>query len=142
MSDSRPSQEPNARGQYNISIHQSYRLNGSDYYTIFDLPINVSNSIPLNVTVQNNTNPAPGPLVNDSGKTERVSCGVLENKLLDYNSMINGTKTPQTQPYIGGPVLVGNYAGANGSPGKGLASAQQIPGALIWTVLLLLVITV
>jgi hypothetical protein len=28
-----------ARGDYNISIHQNYRLNGSNFYTIFNLPI-------------------------------------------------------------------------------------------------------
>ncbi|KAJ4383610.1 putative lipase atg15 [Didymella sp. IMI 355093] len=28
-----------ARGAYNVSIHQSFRLNGSDFYTIFNLPV-------------------------------------------------------------------------------------------------------
>jgi hypothetical protein len=31
-----------------ISIRQNFRLNGKDYYTIFDLPISVTNSIPKN----------------------------------------------------------------------------------------------
>ncbi|KAF9761569.1 hypothetical protein IL306_003774 [Fusarium sp. DS 682] len=34
------------RGVYNISIRQNFRLNGDDHYTIFDIPINVTNSIP------------------------------------------------------------------------------------------------
>ncbi|TDZ30139.1 hypothetical protein C8035_v003221 [Colletotrichum spinosum] len=34
------------RGAYNISIRQNYRLNGEDHYTIFDVPISVTNSIP------------------------------------------------------------------------------------------------
>ncbi|KAK4156950.1 WD40 repeat-like protein [Chaetomidium leptoderma] len=34
------------RGVYNISIRQSFRLNGEDHYTIFDLPISVTNGIP------------------------------------------------------------------------------------------------
>ncbi|WJG34470.1 uncharacterized protein FOBCDRAFT_246808 [Fusarium oxysporum Fo47] len=34
------------RGVYNISIRQNFRLNGDDHYTIFDVPINVTNSIP------------------------------------------------------------------------------------------------
>ncbi|KAK4031663.1 hypothetical protein C8A01DRAFT_21160 [Parachaetomium inaequale] len=34
------------RGVYNVSIRQSFRLNGTDHYTIFDLPISVTNSIP------------------------------------------------------------------------------------------------
>lgn len=29
-----------------ISIRQNFRLNGDDHYTIFDVPINVTNSIP------------------------------------------------------------------------------------------------
>ncbi|KAI1333422.1 hypothetical protein F5Y16DRAFT_13546 [Xylariaceae sp. FL0255] len=33
------------RGSYNISIRQNFRLNGSNHYTIFDLPISVTNSI-------------------------------------------------------------------------------------------------
>ncbi|KAF5593603.1 retinal short-chain dehydrogenase reductase [Fusarium subglutinans] len=33
------------RGVYNISIRQNFRLNGDDHYTIFDVPINVTNSI-------------------------------------------------------------------------------------------------
>jgi len=34
-----------ARGDYNITIHQNFRLNGSDYYSIFNLPISVTNGI-------------------------------------------------------------------------------------------------
>ena len=103
---------PNARGVYNISIHQSYRLNNSDYYTIFDLPINVSNSIPLNTSAgqQGGSDPQTGPVSSSGG---RVSCDALENPLLDYDAMMKSTKTPATQPYLGGPVLVGNYAGYN-----------------------------
>ncbi|KAK4128746.1 hypothetical protein N657DRAFT_563142 [Parathielavia appendiculata] len=50
------------RGAYNVSIRQSFRLNGQDHYTVFDLPISVSNSIPAS----------------DS----RPSCDVLDNPLL------------------------------------------------------------
>jgi hypothetical protein len=32
--------------------------------------------------------------------------------------MMSGTKAPSTQPYIGGPVLVGNYNSPNGSIGN------------------------
>lgn len=35
-----------ARNQ--ISIRQNFRLNGTDYYTVFDLPISVTNSIAAN----------------------------------------------------------------------------------------------
>ncbi|KAL2271225.1 hypothetical protein VTJ83DRAFT_596 [Remersonia thermophila] len=38
------------RGTYNVSIRQSFRLNGQDHYTVFDLPISVTNSIPPSLT--------------------------------------------------------------------------------------------
>jgi hypothetical protein len=123
------SNEQSARGVYNISIHQSYRLNGTNYYTIFDLPINVSNSIPLNASSQQNgNNPAPGPRDANGG---RSSCSSLDNPLLDYNKMMQGTKIPSTQPYIGGPVLVGNYNGFNGNPKSGMAFHNDIPITLL-----------
>jgi len=50
------------RGVYNISIRQSFRLNGEDHYTIFDLPISVTNSIPAN--------------------DKRPSCDALNNPML------------------------------------------------------------
>ncbi|CCC06183.1 hypothetical protein SMACR_00401 [Sordaria macrospora] len=50
------------RGSYNISIRQSFRLNGEDHYTIFDLPISVTNSI--------------------SKREDRPSCQALDNPLL------------------------------------------------------------
>jgi len=56
-----------ARGPYNISIHQNFRLNGTDLYTIFDLPIEVTNSIPAN----------------DS----RPSCDSLNNDLLTQEEL-------------------------------------------------------
>jgi len=45
-----------------ISLRQSFRLNGQDHYTIFDLPISVTNSIPASDT--------------------RPSCDELNNPLL------------------------------------------------------------
>jgi hypothetical protein len=59
-------------------MHQSFRLNGSDYYTIFDLPIQVTNSIP------------------DSGM--RPTCDSLNNKLLPANQT-NATGPPTILPY-------------------------------------------
>jgi hypothetical protein len=101
---------PSARGVYNITIHQAFRLNGSEYYTIFDLPINVSNGIPLATSVTAGNNPQAGPVAIDpAGGIARVACEALENPLLDWDAMMKGTKVPATQPYIGGPVLVGNY---------------------------------
>lgn len=45
-----------------ISIRQNFALNGEDHYTVFDVPISVTNSIPKS--------------------DDRPSCDVLVNKLL------------------------------------------------------------
>ena len=50
------------RAATQISIRQSFRLNGKDHYTIFDLPISVTNSIPAS--------------------ENRTSCDALNNPLL------------------------------------------------------------
>ncbi|KAL2124631.1 hypothetical protein VTJ04DRAFT_996 [Mycothermus thermophilus] len=50
------------RGVYNVSIRQSFRLNGEDHYTVFDLPISVTNSIPESLS--------------------RPQCDELDNELL------------------------------------------------------------
>jgi hypothetical protein len=64
-------------------MHQSFRLNGSDYYTIFDLPIQVTNSIPAN----------------DS----RSSCDSLNNQLLQ-GDQVNATGPPAILPYSVGKI--------------------------------------
>ncbi|KAF2422165.1 hypothetical protein EJ08DRAFT_640987 [Tothia fuscella] len=68
-----------ARGSYNISMHQAFRLNGSDYYTIFDLPIQVTNEI------------------RDNGS--RPSCDLLNNPLL-ANQQVNATGPRLALPYV------------------------------------------
>jgi len=50
-----------------ISIRQNFRLNGTEQYTIFDLPIQVTNSI--------------------SESANRSSCDSLSNPLLDWNEV-------------------------------------------------------
>lgn len=50
------------RGNYNISIRQNFVMNGTDYYTIFDVPIAVTNSI--------------------DNATGRADCDALDNPLL------------------------------------------------------------
>jgi hypothetical protein len=40
--------------------------------------------------------------------------------------MMGGTKAPSTQPYIGGPVLVGNYNGSNGNKNGALQRSADI----------------
>lgn len=60
--DGQPSTADSDRGIYNISIRQNFRLNGTDYYTIFDLPISVTNSI--------------------DNSTSRPDCDAVNNPLL------------------------------------------------------------
>ncbi|KAI0102218.1 hypothetical protein GGR51DRAFT_528156 [Nemania sp. FL0031] len=45
IGDGKPDSSDSDRGAYNISIRQNFRLNGEDHYTIFDVPISVTNSI-------------------------------------------------------------------------------------------------
>ncbi|KAK4251864.1 hypothetical protein C7999DRAFT_10416 [Corynascus novoguineensis] len=61
------------RGVYNISIRQSFRLDGEDHYTVFDLPISVTNSIPASI--------------------ERPSCDTLDNPLLTHEEILASADT-------------------------------------------------
>ncbi|KAH8676265.1 hypothetical protein BX600DRAFT_198055 [Xylariales sp. PMI_506] len=62
VGDGSPTSSTSDRGEYNISIRQNFRLNGVDHYTIFDVPISVTNSIPA--------------------ASNRSSCDSLDNPLL------------------------------------------------------------
>ncbi|KAJ5836501.1 Mannosyltransferase 1 CMT1, partial [Penicillium robsamsonii] len=74
--------EDSARGAYNISMHQSFRWNGTDYYTVFDLPISVTNSIPES--------------------NDRVDCDLLENKLLSAAEIGESSDSLPGQPWVEG----------------------------------------
>lgn len=67
VGDGTATDSTSARGAYNISIRQNFRLNGTDMYTIFDLPIKVTNSIPAS--------------------NNRASCASLNNPLLDQATL-------------------------------------------------------
>ncbi|KFY04649.1 hypothetical protein O988_00641 [Pseudogymnoascus sp. VKM F-3808] len=73
-----------ARGAYNVSIHQSFRLNGTEYYTVFNLPISVTNSI------QESKN--------------QSSCESLTNPLLGWDKVVDSTVvlTPNEYPWTDG----------------------------------------
>ncbi|KAH6643624.1 hypothetical protein C7974DRAFT_300581 [Boeremia exigua] len=86
-----------ARGAYNISIHESFRLNGSDFYTIFNLPISVTNKIDEFPGAQQLlTDPKPGPLSANGG---RMGCAMLENVVLGQDELLASVKNPARQPY-------------------------------------------
>jgi hypothetical protein len=80
-------------------MHQSFRLNGSNYYTIFDLPIAVTNQI--------------------SANNSRANCNSLNNPLL-RGEQVNATGPPTVLPYSVGKV---QGAGAALRPGSVLLMA-------------------
>jgi len=103
-----------ARGVYNISIRQSFRLNSTNYYTIFDLPIAVTNSIPT--------------------ASNRPNCSTLQNPLLPPDQVAASADVilPQDFPWTNGngvqtavpspsPSSTSSTAGGSGS-GSGSAT--------------------
>ncbi|KAL1963939.1 hypothetical protein VTN77DRAFT_7614 [Rasamsonia byssochlamydoides] len=85
------------RGAYNISLHQSFRWNGTDYYTVFDLPISVTNSIDAS-----------------SSSGQRVDCALIENPLLDPAQIASSS-----DQLPGSPWIIDNSTGTLTSPGSG-----------------------
>jgi len=116
-----------ARGDYNISIHQNYRLNGVNRYTIFNLPISVTNSISqFPGAGQLTTKPAPGPLSANGG---RMSCNLLQNPMVDFETQVNSVNNPPGQPMQDlklqtTPRKDGGQVGANGVGGNGNGNGQ------------------
>ncbi|KAL5375297.1 hypothetical protein DPSP01_011307 [Paraphaeosphaeria sporulosa] len=130
-----------ARGEYNISIHQNFRLNGSDFYSVFNLPISVTNSISqFPGARQLLTNPAPGPLSANGG---RMSCGMISNPMMNFTALVRSVNNPPGQPYQAIPIettprddggQIGGPGVANGNgrkPAGGTAEGQVgngVPG--------------
>lgn len=81
-------------------MHQSFRWNGTDYYTVFDLPISVTNSI--------------------SESAERVDCAALENKLLSGAEVEKSSDKLPGQPWV--------QAGSSASSTKTSAGAGVLKG--------------
>ncbi|KAH7064364.1 hypothetical protein BKA63DRAFT_171864 [Paraphoma chrysanthemicola] len=108
-----------ARGEYNISIHQNYRLNGDSHYTIFNLPISVTNSISrFPGAGQLQTKPIPGPLSANGG---RVGCANIENQMVAFEQLVQSVNNPSGQP--GQDIAIQTSArgdgGQVGGPGSG-----------------------
>lgn len=114
-----------ARGEYNISIHQNYRLNGNDRYTIFNLPISVTNSISrFPGAGQLSTNPVPGPL---SGTGGRMSCDSIGNPMMDFQALVNSVNNPPGQPMqdIALETTARSDGGQVGPPGQDSGQARR-----------------
>lgn len=88
-----------ARGLYNVSFHQSFRLNGSDYYTVFNLPVAVTNRIDTS--------------------DKRSPCNSLLNTLLTAEEVQRSANvmTPEQYPWTNGSgvqVVIPNSGISNG----------------------------
>ncbi|CZT47889.1 uncharacterized protein RSE6_08512 [Rhynchosporium secalis] len=105
-----------AKGIYNISIHQNFRLNGTDLYTIFDLPIRITNSI--------------------SSTSSRPSCDSLTNPLLDQASL-NASANSFTR--IPGTPIQGG--GKDGTSGAGMVD-WRTSGHWVWMGVFVLVVCI
>lgn len=117
--------EGGARGDYNISIHQNYKLNGFDRYTIFNLPISVSNSINrFPGAGQLSTNPIPGPLSANGG---RMQCENIQNQMVDFQTQVASVNNPPGQPIQDIPIETSGRGdgGQVGGPGQDDASGGQ-----------------
>ncbi|PLB33137.1 uncharacterized protein BDW47DRAFT_130728 [Aspergillus candidus] len=90
-----------ARGKYNISMHQSFRWRGVEHYTVFDLPISVSNSI--------------------EESDERVDCASVENELLDAGALAASNDTLDEVPWVGEVGASGEEADADAAVGSARA---------------------
>ncbi|OAL32290.1 hypothetical protein AYO22_00312 [Fonsecaea multimorphosa] len=75
-----------------VSIHQSFRINGTGYYTIFNLPIQVTNSIPNTTQL--------------AASGTRPSCALRNNLLQNQTSQDVSVSPPSSQPYFGGALSV------------------------------------
>ena len=93
--------EGSARGETNISIHQSFRWNGTECYTVFDLPISVTNSI------------------EDNGN--RTDCASLENERLSSEDVVASVDELPSKPWIGGDA----QSGVSDGSGEGAAGMAR-----------------
>lgn len=100
-----PTTADSARGAYNISIRQNFRLNNTDHYTVFDLPISVTNSID-NSTTRPDCDSLNNPLLTpqDIDASAANSVGIL---FAPGDSQIVQVKLNSTDPSAGGQGLGG-----------------------------------
>ncbi|GFN12347.1 propionyl-CoA carboxylase beta chain, mitochondrial [Aspergillus tubingensis] len=93
------------RGDYNVSVHQSFRWDGTDYYTVFELPISVTNAI--------------------EESEERVDCAVLENEWVGWEVLRESNDTLKGQPWVSG-----SQSGGSGSEGESGGGDESTSGSL------------
>ncbi|KAB8205178.1 hypothetical protein BDV34DRAFT_105186 [Aspergillus parasiticus] len=99
-----------ARGPYNISIHQSFKWDGKDYYTIFDLPVNITNAI--------------------SKSDDRVDCKLLENDLLKPAEIAASNDTLPGQPWVDADARRDSANSSSSSGGGESNSGGRVRGTM------------
>jgi hypothetical protein len=101
-----------ARGAYNVSVHQSFRLNGTEFYTVFNLPIAVTNRI--------------------SESENQSSCESLMNPLVGWGEVVGETVvlTPNQYPWTDGSGVQVSVpsGGGDGSSSGGSSSGGSSSG--------------
>ncbi|KAL5337122.1 hypothetical protein BJX70DRAFT_399929 [Aspergillus crustosus] len=80
-SESSNNDEDNWRGDWNISLHQSFRWDDEEYYTVFNLPISVVNGV--------------------EGDEGRVGCGRLVNEY-ESGAVDRSNASLDGGPWVGG----------------------------------------
>ncbi|KAI1385079.1 uncharacterized protein F4822DRAFT_417232 [Hypoxylon trugodes] len=131
IGDGKPDSADSDRGDYNISIRQNFRLNGEDHYTIFDVPISVTNKIDFtgdNPPCDSVNNPllTPGEIDADAANT----VGVL---------FAPGDATVVQQPDSGGDKDGIGPSKPEGNPADGLGSDANVVGpTLVFHLVMLL----
>ncbi|KAK4193329.1 hypothetical protein QBC35DRAFT_102912 [Podospora australis] len=107
VGDGQPSEIDSARGVYNISIRQSFRLNGEEHYTVFDVPISVTNRI--------------------EESFDRPSCDELDNDLLTPEEVRESADDLPAMFAPGDSTTLETSGGSDGlapgASGQGLGSA-------------------
>ncbi|KAJ5874786.1 uncharacterized protein N7529_003216 [Penicillium soppii] len=93
-------------------MHQAFRWNGTDYYTVFDLPISVTNSIPKS--------------------DDRIDCASLENDLLSAAEIAESSDTLPGQPWVEGVSTTSSSAATQtGMGNRRHSGSMRIAGVLI-----------
>ncbi|POS68841.1 hypothetical protein DHEL01_v212766 [Diaporthe helianthi] len=107
--DGEPTASDSDRGNYNISIRQNFVMNNTDFYTIFDVPIAVTNSIPSSIT--------------------RAQCDALDNPLLTPEQINASAANAAGVLFAPGDSKVVQVKLDNAGSGQGLGGAG---GTLSW----------
>ncbi|KAK6541367.1 hypothetical protein TWF694_007180 [Orbilia ellipsospora] len=108
-------------GEYNISIHQSFTYNSSEYYTIFDLPINLMNDL--------------------DPSRNATDCDLLNNPPISPDELQHSGDTLDFQPWVNG---TGAQVDVNDPNQPSIGSVVDVPRAssyLVMAVIALMVYT-